>query len=69
MVAPCRTALRGGGAGEASPLRRAQEVLAEQEKVAQCQAALTDRELDTQVRKPADAARCQAGQEAEARRV
>ena len=42
---------------------------AEQEKVAERQAALTDRELDTQVRKPADAARYQAEQEAEARRI
>lgn len=41
----------------------------EQEKVAQRQAALTDRELDTKVRKPADAARYQAEQEAEARRI
>ncbi|MFD7681365.1 hypothetical protein [Streptomyces sp. NPDC060187] len=40
-------------------------MLGEQEKVAERQAALTDRELDTKVRKPADAARYQA----EARRV
>lgn len=48
---------------------RQQEVLQEQEKVAERQAALTDRELDTKVRKPADAARYQAEQEAEARRI
>jgi flotillin len=44
-------------------------VLAEQEKVAERQAALTDRQLDAQVRKPADAERYRAEQEAEARRV
>lgn len=44
-------------------------MLGEQEKVAERQAALTDRELDTKVRKPADAARSQAEQEAEARRI
>lgn len=37
--------------------------------VAERQAALTDRELDSKVRKPADAARYQAEQEAEARRI
>ncbi|MDQ0932648.1 flotillin domain-containing protein [Streptomyces turgidiscabies] len=38
------------------------------QKVAERQAALTDRELDSKVRKPADAARYQAEQEAEAMR-
>lgn len=37
--------------------------------MAESQAALTDRELDTKVRKPADAARHRAEQEAEARRT
>ncbi|MGW5739278.1 MULTISPECIES: flotillin family protein [Streptomyces] len=60
---------RAGAAGPLAEAARQQEVLAEQEKVAQRQAALTDRELDTKIRKPADAARYQAEQEAEARRV
>ncbi|MEW2574558.1 SPFH domain-containing protein [Streptomyces sp. NPDC047070] len=62
-------AARAAAAGPLAQAARNQEVLAEQEKVAQRQAALTDRELDTKVRKPADAARYQAEQEAEARRV
>lgn len=60
---------RAGAAGPLAEAARRQEVLTEQEKVAQRQAALTDRELDSRVRKPADAARYQAEQEAEARRV
>lgn len=60
---------RAGAAGPLAEAARQQEVLAEQEKVAERQAALTDRELDTKIRKPADAARYQAEQEAEARRV
>lgn len=66
------TEAAGAKADAAGPLAEAarqQEVLEEQEKVAQRQAALTDRELDTKVRKPADAARYQAEQEAEARRI
>lgn len=62
-------AARAGAAGPLAEAARQQEVLSEQEKVAQRQAALTDRELDTQVRKPADAARYRAEQEAEARRI
>ncbi len=62
-------AARANAAGPLAEAARRQEVLSEQEKVAARQAALTDRELDTQVRKPADAARYQAEQEAEARRV
>ncbi|MGA4842930.1 flotillin family protein [Streptomyces sp. G45] len=62
-------AARAGAAGPLTEAARQQEVLSEQEKVAQRQAALTDRELDTQVRKPADAARYRAEQEAEARRI
>ncbi|MFF2024365.1 flotillin family protein [Streptomyces sp. NPDC058171] len=62
-------AAQANAAGPLAEAARRQEVLAEQEKVAARQAALTDRELDTQIRKPADAARYQAEQEAEARRV
>ncbi|QXE35674.1 flotillin family protein [Streptomyces sp. GMY02] len=62
-------AARAAAAGPLARAAREQDVLAEQEKVAQRQAALTDRELDTKVRKPADAARYQAEQEAEARRI
>lgn len=62
-------AARAAAAGPLAQAARSQDVLAEQEKVAQRQAALTDRELDTKVRKPADAARYQAEQEAEARRI
>lgn len=56
-------------AAAAGPLERAaqdQAVLAEQEKVAERNAALTDRKLDTEIRKPADAQRYRAEQEAEA---
>lgn len=60
---------RAGAAGPLAEAARRQEVLTEQEKVAERQAALTDRELDSKIRKPADAARYQAEQEAEARRV
>ncbi|MEU1210911.1 SPFH domain-containing protein [Streptomyces sp. NPDC005790] len=62
-------AAQADAAGPLAEAARQQEVLAEQEKVATRQAALTDRELDTKVRKPADAARYQAEQEAEARRI
>ncbi len=56
-------------AAAAGPLARAaqdQNVLAEQEKVAVRTAALKERELDTEVRKPADATRYKVEQEAEA---
>jgi flotillin len=62
-------AAKANAAGPLAEAARQQEVLAEQEKVAERQAALTDRELDSKVRKPADAARYQAEQEAEARRI
>ncbi|GBP99070.1 flotillin [Streptomyces spongiicola] len=62
-------AARAAAAGPLAEADRQQEILSQQEKVAERRAALTDRELDTQVRKPADAARYQAEQEAEARRV
>ncbi|AWI31791.1 flotillin family protein [Streptomyces sp. ICN441] len=62
-------AAKAAAAGPLAEADREQEILSQQEKVAERRAALTDRELDTQVRKPADAARYQAEQEAEARRV
>ncbi|MEU5283086.1 SPFH domain-containing protein [Streptomyces sp. NPDC020755] len=62
-------AAKANAAGPLAEAARQQEVLQEQEKVAERQAALTDRELDTKIRKPADAARYQAEQEAEARRI
>ncbi|MFJ4913118.1 flotillin family protein [Streptomyces sp. NPDC088726] len=62
-------AAKANAAGPLAEAARRQEILQEQEKVAERQAALTDRELDTKVRKPADAARYQAEQEAEARRI
>ncbi|AGJ55924.1 hypothetical protein F750_3458 [Streptomyces sp. PAMC 26508] len=62
-------AAKANAAGPLAEAARQQEVLAEQEKVAERQAALTDRELDTKVRKPADAACYRAEQEAEARRI
>lgn len=60
---------QANAAGPLAEAARQQEILAEQEKVAERQAALTDRQLDTQIRKPADAARYQAEQEAEARKI
>ncbi|WP_343991861.1 flotillin domain-containing protein, partial [Nocardioides dubius] len=47
---------------------RDQAILAEQEKVAVRQAALKERQLDTEVRKPADAERYRVETEAEGRR-
>ncbi|WP_406129592.1 flotillin family protein [Streptomyces sp. NBC_00989] len=64
-----QAAAQANAAGPLAEAARQQDVLSEQEKVAERQAALTDRELDTKVRKPADAARYQAEQEAEARRI
>ncbi|XIE81011.1 flotillin family protein [Streptomyces sp. SBR177] len=62
-------AAQANAAGPLAEAARQQDILTEQEKVAARQAALTDRQLDTEVRKPADAARYRAEQEAEARRV
>lgn len=62
-------AAQANAAGPLAEADRQQQVLIEQEKVAERQAALTDRQLDTQVRKPADARRYEAEQEAEAKRV
>ena len=60
---------RAAAAGPLAQAARDQEVLTEQEKVAERNAALKDRELDTQVRKPADAERYRVEQEAQARRA
>ena len=57
---------RAAAAGPLAQAARDQEVLAEQEKVAQRNAALKDRQLDTEIRKPADAERYRVEQEAEA---
>jgi flotillin len=57
---------RADASGPLAAAERDQMVLEEQEKVAIRKAALTDRQLDTEVRKPADAARYQLEQEAEA---
>lgn len=62
-------AARAAAAGPLAEAARRQEILTQQEKVAERQAALTDRQLDTEVRKPADAQRYAAEQDAEARRV
>lgn len=56
-------------AAAAGPLAKAaqdQRILAEQEKVAERNAGLKERQLDTEVRKPADAERYRVEQEAEA---
>jgi flotillin len=58
-------------AASAGPLAQAdrdQAILLEKEKVAVRQAALTERQLETEVRKPADAQRYRVEQEAEANR-
>ncbi|MEP6981386.1 MAG: flotillin domain-containing protein, partial [Nakamurella sp.] len=56
-------------AAAAGPIAKAaqdQRVLLEQEKVAQATSALTERQLDTQIRRPADADRYRIEQQAEA---
>jgi flotillin len=60
---------RAGAAGPLEKAARDQDVLTEQEKVAQRRAALRDRELDTDIRKPADADRYRVEQEAQGRRT
>lgn len=60
---------QAAAAGPLAQAERDQSILAEQEKVAVQQAALTERQLETQVRKPADAERYRVEQEAEARRT
>jgi flotillin len=59
---------RAASAGPLAQAERDQAILLEQEKVAVRQAALKERELDTEVRKPADAQRYKVETEAEARR-
>ncbi|MFE6649161.1 flotillin family protein [Nocardioides sp. NPDC057772] len=61
-------AATAAAAGPLAQADRDQAILTEQEKVAVRQAALTERQLETQVRKPADAERYRVEQEAEARR-
>ncbi|WP_392544685.1 flotillin family protein [Oryzobacter telluris] len=59
---------QAAAAGPLAQADRDQAILAEQEKVAVRQAALKERQLDTEVRKPADAARYRVEQEAEGAR-
>jgi flotillin len=59
---------QAAAAGPLAQAERDQAIFAEQEKVAVQQAALTERQLETQVRKPADAERYRVEQEAEGRR-
>ena len=59
---------RAAAAGPLAQADRDQSILTEQEKVAVRQAALKERQLDTEVRKPADAERYRVETEAEGRR-
>lgn len=59
---------RAESAGPLAQAERDQSILLEQEKVAVRQAALKERQLDTEVRKPADAQRYKVETEAEGRR-
>jgi flotillin len=59
---------RSASAGPLAQAERDQAILAEQQKVAERNAELKQRQLDTEVRKPADAARYRVEQEAEAAR-
>ena len=59
---------QAAAAGPLAQADRDQAILAEQEKVAVRQAALKERQLDTEVRKPADAERYRIETEAEGRR-
>jgi flotillin len=61
-------AAQAASAGPLAQADRDQAILTEQEKVAVRRAALTERNLETEVRKPADAARYKVEQEAEANR-
>jgi flotillin len=56
-------------AGPIAQAAKDQDVIAAQEQVATRRAQLKDRELDTEIRKPADAARYQVEQEAEGRKI
>jgi flotillin len=59
---------QSAAAGPLAQAERDQKILAEQQKVAEQNAELKQRQLDTEVRKPADAARYRVEQEAEAAR-
>ncbi len=59
---------QAAAAGPLAQADRDQAILAEQEKVAVHQAALKERQLDTEVRKPADAERYRVETEAQGRR-
>jgi flotillin len=59
---------QAAAAGPLAQAARDQEVLSEQEKVALQAARVKDRELDTEIRKPADAERYRIEQEAEGRK-
>jgi flotillin len=59
---------QAAAAGPLAQADRDQAILAEQEKVAVRQAALKERQLDTEVRKPSDAERYRVETEAEGRR-
>lgn len=61
-------AAQAAASGPLAQADRDQAILTEQEKVAVRQAALTERQLETQVRKPADAERYRVEQEAEGKR-
>ncbi len=61
-------AAQAAASGPLAQADRDQAILTEQEKVAIRQAALKDRQLDTEVRKPADAERYRIETEAEARK-
>lgn len=61
-------AAQAAAAGPLAQADRDQAILTEQEKVAVRQAALKDRQLDTEVRKPADAERYRVETEAQGRR-
>ncbi|KRB76327.1 band 7 protein [Nocardioides sp. Root190] len=60
---------QAAASGPLAQAERDQAIFSEQEKVAVQQAALTERQLETQVRKPADAERYRVEQEAEGRRT
>src|SRR5204862_7857031 len=59
---------KSAAAGPLAQAERDQAILAEQQKVAERNAELKQRQLDTEVRKPADAERYRVEQEAEARK-
>src|SRR5205085_2848037 len=59
---------RSAAAGPLAEAERQQAILTEQQTVAERNAELKERQLDTEVRKPADAARYKVEQEAEAAR-